>query len=183
MGNRTPNEIDQRKLAPVLLVQTDKFLQFEALNEASVLGFIELESLEDLEQLGAHRYRKLLAMELRTLELNVQTSPATGRSVESFQELNLLFEPQDTLSEATWKSVWKRALGRVFAGPFVQGELLDFRPSEIGKVPFAIASMPVRIDRFDIGRLGHGDVMRDDEHAILGQHDILLDEVGSLRMR
>ena len=38
-------------------------------------------------------------MELRTLELNVQAGLAPRRSIESLQELNLLFEPQDTLAE------------------------------------------------------------------------------------
>ena len=43
--------------------------------------------------------------------------------------------------------------------------------------------MSVWIDRFDVGRFGHGDVMRDDELAIFRQHDVLLDEVGTLSMR
>ncbi len=43
--------------------------------------------------------------------------------------------------------------------------------------------MPIRIDLFDIGGLLHGDVVRDDELKVFGEHHVLFDVVGTLSMR
>jgi hypothetical protein len=72
----------------------------------------------------------------------------------------------------------KREFARAGIDPFVNAERADLSEREIGDMIVAIITMPVRENFADVGDVVEDKVVNHQRLVVLGEHDVLFDEVG-----